>query len=953
MVANDLLSVASWNIEGFTEEKLVTIQHYMEEQNIHIVSLQETHRSGSEFYVTISGYLVIFSGNDGGSKENAGVGFIVSPRVRRSVVAFNQATSRWANLKMRVPGGKVCIVSAYSPHSGYSYNERQHFYTELGNFVDKLSSNGPKLVYGDFNAKLFRQLPTETDVIGLYVHPSANSEMSPELNRYLLHEFCVARSMVISNTFFNEPPERRVTCYSIGSQAMEPINGNSHSQIDFLLVPKDFMYNVEAVFSQREVSLASHHFPLITRLQISVPKLHKVHGPGLPLRSALRDPEMANRFAVLFDQVLEDKLGEPVTSQDVNLLNAQILDAFHDVSDRILPTSTFRPRRAWTSPRSLALITERHAARQCGDRSREAQLNKQVKRSIQNDKSIWLDSLLASGDWSQIRKLRRPSSTKQGRLNDASGDLVDTDRRAETLAAYLESVQWAVRPVTVALDRPPLNAELPLADLPVSEGEVVKAAQALKWNKAYGPDGLPGEFWKAVLTKGSPSARWMVELCQACWDGETVPDDWHLARVATLFKKGDPSECGNYRPICLVSVGYKIFATILLRRLKAAGAESKVWRTQFGFRSGYGTADALFVVRRLLEDTWAAKDGRMVFAALDWARAFDSISPTALHRALLRFGVPEKFANVVGAIYRDRKFFVRDAGADSAKHQQHFGISQGCPLSPFLFAILMTVLLHDAKVLFHERGLGPFADSMPVNELVYADDTLVFDFDPAVAEGYILCIEVVAGEYGLTFNFSKLEALNVRTSATIRNSAGGVIKAKNVIRYLGSNLSSDGRISSELGTRIGLATQEFAKLRRIWSHCSITKARKSRIFSACVDSGLLYSLHTGVLNTAERRRLDGFQARCLRKIFGILPAFHSRVSNATVLQRSGCKSCSTTLAERQDKYLQTMRERPLNDPCRQMIFEFDGRYRRFTGPRKVGRPRTTWLDQALARVGHS
>ena len=45
----------------------------------------------------------------------------------------------------------------------------------------------------------------------------------------------------------------------------------------------------------------------------------------------------------------------------------------------------------------------------------------------------------------------------------------------------------------------------------------------------------------------------------------------------------------------------------------------------------------------------------MVFAAQDWAKAFDSM----LHHALARFGVPVKFANVVAAIYRDREFFVR------------------------------------------------------------------------------------------------------------------------------------------------------------------------------------------------------------------------------------------------------------------------------------------------------
>ena len=38
-----------------------------------------------------------------------------------------------------------------------------------------------------------------------------------------------------------------------------------------------------------------------------------------------------------------------------------------------------------------------------------------------------------------------------------------------------------------------------------------------------------------------------------------------------LFKKGDPAECENYRPISISSIGYKLFAAILLQRLKQAG----------------------------------------------------------------------------------------------------------------------------------------------------------------------------------------------------------------------------------------------------------------------------------------------------------------------------------------------------------------------------------------------
>jgi hypothetical protein len=80
--------------------------------------------------------------------------------------------------------------------------------------------------------------------------------------------------------------------------------------------------------------------------------------------------------------------------------------------------------------------------------------------------------------------------------------------------------------------------------------------------------------------------------------------------------------------------------------------------------------------------------------ALDWAKAFDSISPEALIDALRRFGIPEKFIAAVSGIYRNRTFEVKQI---STPHGQYYGICQGCPLSLFLFSLLMTVLMHDAK----------------------------------------------------------------------------------------------------------------------------------------------------------------------------------------------------------------------------------------------------------------
>eukprot|EP00439_Symbiodinium_sp_Y106_P014864 s1680_g2.t1 len=74
-----------------------------------------------------------------------------------------------------------------------------------------------------------------------------------------------------------------------------------------------------------------------------------------------------------------------------------------------------------------------------------------------------------------------------------------------------------------------------------------------------------------------------------------------------------------------------MFAMALLRRLQKAGAEERIWPTQFAFRTKRGSADAIFVARRLLDLTLADRNGTLVMLSLDWEKAFDSISVACSH----------------------------------------------------------------------------------------------------------------------------------------------------------------------------------------------------------------------------------------------------------------------------------------------------------------------------------
>ena len=780
-------------------------------------------------------------------------------------------------------------------------------------------------------------------MVGPHVFANNEAAIKDDANRHLLVELCTSLGMAIANTFFDATDEQKVTCHNVGQKKQRTISWASHSQIDFVLCPRAWQHSLISANVDRNACLSSHHFLLEASLQMDVPKPTRAQPRALPTISGLSCSTTANRFAVLMSQSMEDMCEDNPGPTNLDIDYARLVDAFKHAAKETLPCSTRRPLKPWISSRTLALIEKRQFMRQTHDVEGEQKICKEIRRSVAKDRSEWLDSLVASGEWGKIRQLRKGFAPKQGRLKDTSGNLVDSDCRADTLAEHLEKVQWAVRPMTFHPERAPLYEDLGVATGEITDDEVIRAAGSLKINRACGMDGVPAEFWKAILSKGSPALRWGAEFCRRCWSEKTVPEAWHNARVAMLFKKGDPADCNNYRPISLLAIGYKLFATILLNRLRDAGAEKRLWTTQFGFCRRRGTVDAIFLARRVIDEVWRQKDGKGMLLALDWAKAFDSISPTALAGALRRFGCTPGFIDMISAIYDARRFVVHDNGHSSHTRPQEFGIVQGCPLSPFLFVILMSVMLHDAEEDFKNSGLMSSDEILHLRTLVYADDTLIIDVDAKSAEAFMKAIGEKGAEYGLYFNWSKLEVLPLRQPVCILKADGKAVATKEGIVYLGSLLSADGRLGGELGRRIGFAQADFASLTKVWRHANIHRKRKLHIFDACVVSKLTYGLLTAQLNKVERRRLDGFQARCLRRILGIPASFYSRVPNAIVLEIAGAAPLSHTVLKQQMLFMGKVARRDAHDPVRQAVFDGDGfDIKQAAGPRSRGRPRQQW-----------
>ena len=84
---------------------------------------------------------------------------------------------------------------------------------------------------------------------------------------------------------------------------------------------------------------------------------------------------------------------------------------------------------------------------------------------------------------------------------------------------------------------------------------------------------------------------------------EELPEEWKELIIVHIHKKGDKTDCNNYRGISLLPTTYKILSNILLSRVTSY-TEEIIGDHQCGFRRNRSTADHLFCICQMLEKKW-------------------------------------------------------------------------------------------------------------------------------------------------------------------------------------------------------------------------------------------------------------------------------------------------------------------------------------------------------------
>ena len=168
-------------------------------------------------------------------------------------------------------------------------------------------------------------------------------------------------------------------------------------------------------------------------------------------------------------------------------------------------------------------------------------------------------------------------------------------------------------------------------------------------------------------------------------------------------------------------------------------------------------------------------------------KAFDNASRRQLFNSMERVGVNQKLVNITKSIYRETLFCVDLDGFTSDWLPQLTGIRQGCPLSPYLFLIVMTTLFHDVHKNIDDtlsRGRVSGAD---FDEVTYADDTICISRNIAAMNKFIAQIEK-GRKCDMKLNKSKCGLLPNNNNARMIFPDNTPVKKHNETTYLGCEL---------------------------------------------------------------------------------------------------------------------------------------------------------------------
>ncbi len=314
---------------------------------------------------------------------------------------------------------------------------------------------------------------------------------------------------------------------------------------------------------------------------------------------------------------------------------------------------------------------------------------------------------------------------------------------------------------------------------------VRKQLASLNVTKSTGCDGIAARFLKDAADVIATPIAHIINLSLKTG---TVPKEFKTARVVPLYKKGDRSQEGNYRPVSILPIVSKVFERLVHDQLyQYLCNNSLIYEFQSGFRPMFSTDTAL----TYLGDKIRFNMDKGLFTGvvlLDLQKAFDTVDHSILISKLRAIGADNIVIKWFSSYLCDRKQFVDIHGTYSSEEEISCGVPQGSILGPLLF----TMYVND------------MSSAVTCDLCLYADDSMLLVRGKDVKqlerilENEMNEISKWLQENRLSLHLGKTESILFGTKHRLKKvsqmdiTCNNVkIEAKSSVKYLGVTLDQD------------------------------------------------------------------------------------------------------------------------------------------------------------------
>jgi hypothetical protein len=365
-----------------------------------------------------------------------------------------------------------------------------------------------------------------------------------------------------------------------------------------------------------------------------------------------------------------------------------------------------------------------------------------------------------------------------------------------------------------------------------------------------------------------------------------------------LYKKGDPADPTNYRPIGLARTVYKLWTSLVTRVLSDyAERNSIIGDSQEGFRGGRNTHRQLANLLNALED--AKHTNRNIYVMyVDFSSAFNTVDHDKLLQLMWDMGFPMHAVQVVRKLYSGATTTISTSFGDSDPVSIDRGTLQGDTLSPFLFLLFIEPLLR----WLHKGGNGYQHGCLPPRDRArnacsapaYADDLAVVTNSSKAMEEQADKLTKYLRWAGMAVNHKKCGAtgmlygsasqgllagpLHPTTVQALQRQLSGVQisgstvpflhPSKEPYKYLGVLLTPSLNWTHQMSELTVASIERADGILRSMASCK----QKLRLVDTLLKPFMEYSFSTGAYTINDIARLDSLVAQVAKHAFHISPS---------------------------------------------------------------------------------